>query len=117
VVPVIAMVLQLATSTIMVLLTVMMHGLGVALLGRAMQNEVRQEREHHVPSLSGRSFGFTLAQVLALAGLHGLQIWGYAFLYEAIGAVPKLETAVYFSTISYAVNGRNFSAEMRLSNA
>lgn len=40
--------------------------------------------------------------VLALAWLHGLEIWSYAFLYEAIGAVSDLETAVYFSTISYA---------------
>ena len=40
--------------------------------------------------------------VVALAGLHGLEILGYAFLYEAIGAVSDLETAVYFSTISYA---------------
>ena len=96
------MILQLTTSTIMVLLTVMMHGLGLALLGRTMQNEMRQERAHHLPSLSVRSLGFTLALVFALAGLHGVEIWCYAMLYEAIGAVADLETAVYFSTISYA---------------
>lgn len=96
------MILQLATATVMVLLTVMMHGLGLALLGRFMRSEVKQEREHHVPSLSMRSLGFTLALVLALTGLHGLEIWTYAFLYEAIDAVADLETAVYFSTISYA---------------
>jgi hypothetical protein len=96
------MILQLATATIMVLLTVMMHGLGLALLGRAMRSEVRQEREHHVPALSVRSLGFTLALVLSLAGLHGLEIWSYAFLFEGIGAVADFETAVYFSTISYA---------------
>jgi Ion channel len=49
-----------------------------------------------------RSLGYTLALVIALAGLHGLEIWSYAFLYEALGAVTDLETAVYFSTISYA---------------
>jgi Ion channel len=96
------MILQLATATVMVLLTVMIHGLGLAVLGRTMRSEVRQEREHHVPSLSVRSLGFTMALVLALSGLHGLEIWAYAFLYEAIGAVADLETAVYFSTISYA---------------
>lgn len=96
------MILQLATATVMVLLTVMIHGLGLAMLGRTMRSEMRQEREHHVPSLSVRSLGFTMALVLALSGLHGLEIWAYAFLYDAIGAVADLETAVYFSTISYA---------------
>jgi hypothetical protein len=46
--------------------------------------------------------GFTLALVLALFVLHGFGIWLYAFLYEGLGAVADLETAVYFSTISYA---------------
>ena len=96
------MILQLATATVMVLLTVMMHGLGLALLGRVMRSEMRQERTHRIPTLSLRGLGFTLGLVLALAGLHGLEIWSYAFLYEAIGAVGDLETAVYFSTISYA---------------
>jgi Ion channel len=96
------MILQLALATVMVLLTVMMHGLGLALLGRAMSSEARQERQHHVPALSIRSLGFTLTLVLVLAGLHGVEIWSYAFLYEALGAVVDLETAVYFSTISYA---------------
>ena len=79
------MILQLATATVMVLLTVMIHGLGLAMLGRTMRSEMRQEREHHVPSLSVRSLGFTMALVLALSGLHGLEIWAYAFLYDAIG--------------------------------
>ena len=96
------MILQLVTSTIMVLLTVTMHGFGLAMLGRVMQLEARQERMQHVPTLSVRSLVFTQALVIALAGLHGLEIWGYAFLFEALGAVSDLETAVYFSKISYA---------------
>lgn len=96
------MIVQLGIATMMVLLTVMMHGLGLALLGRVMSSEVQQERQHHVPALSSRSLGFTLMLVLALVALHGAEIWSYAFLYEAIGAVVDLETAVYFSTISYA---------------
>ncbi|MEK6636575.1 MAG: ion channel [Pseudomonadota bacterium] len=96
------MLVQFAVATVMVLITVIMHGLGLALLGRVMQGEVKQEREHHVPTLSVRGLGFTLALVIALVGLHGLEIWSYAFLYEIIGAVADLETAVYFSTISYA---------------
>jgi hypothetical protein len=96
------MIIQLAVSTAMVVLTVIFHGGGLAVLGRMLRGEVQMERSHHVPGLSLRTMGFTLALVLALFVLHGIEIWLYAFLYEALGAVDSLETAVYFSTISYA---------------
>jgi hypothetical protein len=96
------MILQLAVATVMVLITVVIHGGGLAILGRMLRGEVHAERAHHVPGVSLRTMGFTLALVLALFVLHGIEIWLYAFLYEGIGAVANLETAVYFSTISYA---------------
>ncbi len=96
------MIVQLAVSTAMVVLTVVFHGGGLAVLGRMLRGEVQMERSHHIPSMSPRTMGFTLALVLALFVLHGVEIWLYAFLYEALGAVDNLETAVYFSTISYA---------------
>jgi hypothetical protein len=99
------MILQLAVSTVMVILTVIIHGAGLALLGKVMQKELADERAHHVPALSRRSLFFTLALVLGLFALHGVEIWLYAFVYEAIGAINDLETAVYFSTISYAAIG------------
>lgn len=111
------MILQLAVSTIMVLLTVVIHGGGLAILGRKLRGEVQAERAHHVPGLSLRTMGFTLALVLALFVLHGIEIWLYAFLYEGLGAVEDLETAVYFSTISYAGIGfddRYIAPEWRL---
>jgi hypothetical protein len=95
-------IVQLAVSTGMVVLTVVFHGGGLAVLGRMLRGEVQMERSHHIPGLSLRTITFTLALVLALFVLHGVEIWLYAFLYEAIGAVDSLETAVYFSTISYA---------------
>jgi|EP01041_Mallomonas_annulata_P037747 hypothetical protein len=52
--------------------------------------------------MSTRTMLFTLALVVGLFTLHGIEIWLYAFLFEAIGAVTDIETAVYFSTISYA---------------
>lgn len=96
------MIVQLAVSTAMVVLTVVFHGGGLAILGRMLRGEVQMERSHHIPGLSLHTMGFTLALVLALFVLHGVEIWIYAFLYEALGAVENLETAVYFSTISYA---------------
>ena len=96
------MIAQLAVSTFMVIVTVIIHGGGLAILGRMLRGEVQMERSHHIPGLSPRTMGFTLLLVLALFFLHGIEIWLYAFLYEALGAVENLETAVYFSTISYA---------------
>jgi len=45
---------------------------------------------------------FTIGLVLGLFALHGIEIWIYALFYLGIGAIGNLETAVYFSTISYA---------------
>jgi len=96
------MITQLAVSTLMVIVTVIFHGGGLTVLGRMLRGEVQVERSHHIPGLSPRTMAFTLALVMALFVLHGVEIWLYAFLYEALGAVENLETAVYFSTISYA---------------
>ena len=111
------MIIQLLVSTTMVIVTVIIHGVGLAILGRMLGGEVQVERAHHIQSFSLRTMGFTLGLVLALFILHGLEIWLYAFLYEGIGAVGSLETAVYFSTISYAGIGfddRYIDPEWRL---
>jgi hypothetical protein len=99
------MAVQLALSTLMVLITVMAHAASLSLLGRLLRMEVREEQERHIPSLSLRALLFTCLLVLGLFALHGLEIWLYAALYLALGAVQSLESAVYFSTISYAAIG------------
>ena len=94
------MITQLAAATMMVLLTVTIHGGGLALLGKFLRLEARSEISQHVPALSLRTLAFTLALVLALFALHGVEIWSYALLFLALGAIGDLETAVYFSTIA-----------------
>lgn len=96
------MLAQLSVSTVMVFATVIFHGFGLALLGRALRGEAQVERMHHIPALSLRTVFFTLCLVVAIFVLHGIEIWVYAALYLMIGAIPTLETSVYFSTISYA---------------
>ncbi|MEQ1551222.1 ion channel [Sphingorhabdus sp.] len=96
------MLLHLTASTILVIITVLFHGTGLALFARILRKELREERLHHIPSFSLRSMFFTLGLVLALFVLHGIEIWLYAFFYLIVGAIGDLETAVYFSTISYA---------------
>ncbi|HQR88238.1 MAG: hypothetical protein B7Z44_04395 [Caulobacter sp. 12-67-6] len=96
------MIIQLAVATLMVLLTVTIHGVGLALLGKYLRLEARDEMSRHVPALSRRTLVFTLVLVVALFVLHGVEIWSYALLFMALGAIGDLETAVYFSTIAYA---------------
>lgn len=96
------MIIQLAVATLMVLLTVTIHGVGLALLGKYLRLEARDEMSRHVPALSTRTLAFTLVLVVALFALHGVEIWSYALLFMALGAIGDLETAVYFSTIAYA---------------
>ena len=45
--------------------------------------------------------------MLGLVALHGLEIAGFALAYLAVGAVPDLETALFYSTASYATVGVN----------
>jgi hypothetical protein len=97
------MLLHLIVSAGMVLVTVIVHGGGWLFWGGWFWIEAKEERAHHVPALSLRSLFFTLFMVGALFALHGLEIWIYAFAVQGDrGHSTALETAIYFSTISYA---------------
>ena len=96
---------QLIIATLMVLLTVALHGMGLLGLSRLLRLETREEHEAHLTPASLRGLATTLAMVLGLFTLHGVEIWLYALLYLALGALTDLETAVYFSTITYGTVG------------
>jgi Ion channel len=100
-----AMADELVLSTLMVLVTVAIHGIGLILLSKLLRTEAYEENIRHVPAFSMRSLFFTQVLVLSLFVLHGIEIWLYGFVYVLIGAIPDLATAVYFSTISYAAIG------------
>jgi len=98
---------QLLVSTVTVAITVLIHGFGLAALVRSLKvMKVRIAEDeavrHHV-ELS--IMGPVLLVVLALFALHGIEIWFYAIVYLGLGAVPDLEQAIYFSTITYATIG------------
>jgi hypothetical protein len=99
------MIYPLAIATGMVLLTVMIHGAGLLLLMRLLRIELHEEASLHLPTFSVRSLAFVLALVLGLFVLHGVEIWAYGVLYLGLGALPDLETAVFFSTITYSTVG------------
>lgn len=96
---------ELALSTIMALLVVSVHGFGLLGLGRWLE---RYESGPGRPFIEGplwRHALLTIAVVLGLFVIHGVEIWLYAALYLLIGAVSDLREAVYFSSISYGSIG------------
>ena len=96
---------ELALSTVMALLAVSIHGFGLLGLGRALEvYEIRAGRSYVEGPLWGHVL-LTIAVVLGLFVIHGVEIWMYAALYKLIGAVPDLRDAVYFSSISYGSIG------------
>jgi hypothetical protein len=101
------LILQLVLSTVMLLLCVAIHGLGLFNLSRVLRSETAIERLRHIKPLSRRGALFTMTIVLAMFMLHGLEIWAFALLYWLLGAVPGFEGALYFSAISYSTVGYN----------
>lgn len=89
----------------MVVLTVLIHGTGLSLLARVLRLERHEEIVEKIDPMSPRGVAVTLVVILGIFVLHGIEIWLYAFLYEAIGAVEGLRSAVYFSTITYGAIG------------
>jgi len=96
---------KFALSTVMLMFCVGIHGFGLFSLTRAMKAEAMEERLRRVTPLSFRGAVFTFAIVLTLIAIHGVEIWAYALLYLAIGSLSGLETALYYSTISYTTVG------------
>ena len=96
---------ELALSTVMALLAVSVHGFGLLSLGRGLELYERRARRSYVEGPLWQHALLTIAVVLGLFVLHGVEIWMYAGLFKLIGAVPDLREAVYFSSISYGSIG------------
>lgn len=99
------MLVELAISTAMVLLTVILHGGGLLALGRLMEMREQSTGQTRISPLSIEGAIVAVLAALGLLVLHGVEIWLYAFLYREIGAVETLRDAIYFSTIAYASIG------------
>ena len=98
---------QFAVSTVMAVLCVVIHGVGLFSLARALRTEAAIERLKRIAPLSPRGVAFTLGIVVAILALHGIEIWLFTFVYLGTGAIAGLEDALYFSTISYSTVGYN----------
>jgi hypothetical protein len=89
----------------MVLVTVVLHGAGLLILGQIMEWLERVRGQTRVSPISGEGAIVAVLSALGLLALHGVEIWLYAFLYRVIEAVDTVREAVYFSTIAYASIG------------
>lgn len=99
------MLLQLLVGTLMIILTVALHGAGLFTLDRVLGLEKRVPTRITVRLASPSGVLFTLVLVLTIFALHGIEIWIYALLYWAVEALPTLARSVYFSTITYGTIG------------
>ncbi|MEO0983360.1 MAG: potassium channel family protein [Pseudomonadota bacterium] len=93
---------NLALAALMVALTVVIHFAGIAALVALVR---RRLVSHPKPATVLRQGGAVVAVVLALFGLHTIQIWLYAALYLALGEFETLEAALYFSTSAFTTVG------------
>jgi hypothetical protein len=99
------MILELAISTVMVLLTVGMHAAGLLLMARTIKHHDLRTGRVRLQAVSVEAALLTVLIILGLFVLHGLEIWIYALLFHGLGAVENLREAIYFSTISYGAIG------------
>lgn len=90
------MLVELGLATLMVVLTVAIHGAGLHALAKLLRLEAREEANEHISPVSLRGYSITILAILSLFTLHGAEIWLYAFLYLGLGAVDGLREAVYF---------------------
>jgi len=99
------MLTELAVATAMVLVTVMVHAIGLLVLNKFSLVLARDEVRHDIHPLSVRGVAMIMVLVLGLFFVHGLEIWLYATLFLELGAIDGLRHAVYFSTQTYAAIG------------
>ena len=91
---------ELSLATLMAVLTVLIHLTGLAVLVRLLRSEHRL-----VTPVRKRPLATLLLASMGIILIHTVEIWMYAFLYLALGTLHEFETALYFSTVTYASVG------------
>jgi len=94
------MLVQLSLATLMVVMTVLIHLIGLATLMRMLRSHTRIFRKLTIMPLT-----LLLAATIGILAIHTVEIWLYAILYLQLGAFSHFEQALYFSTVTYATIG------------
>jgi hypothetical protein len=82
-------------------IVVVMHLAGLAVLLTLIRRGNADDRPRH-PALQA---GFIVLIVLALFGVHALEIGVFALAYRGLGEIATLEAALYFSATSFSTLG------------
>ncbi len=93
---------QIVAAYALVILMTLVHAIGVILVTKLLKLEDESLRAHR---LDIGAFGLLISMALGLFALHTLEIGLFALFYIAVGAIPDLEQALYFSTSAYATLG------------
>ncbi|MCX7363562.1 MAG: potassium channel family protein [Alphaproteobacteria bacterium] len=96
------MIANLALAGVLVGLTVAIHFGALLALMWALRASGHRLRAHEGAVRQGIAI---LVVVLGLVAIHTAEVWAYAVAYLALGALPDLETALYFSTTSFTTLG------------
>ena len=91
---------QLALSSVMVIVTVLVHLIGLNMVMRLLRSH-----SHFIRRLRITPLTLLLSASLGIFAIHTLEIWLYAALFLGLGAFNDFETALYFSTSTYAAIG------------
>jgi len=88
---------QLALASVMVVITVIVHLIGLNMVMRLLRSHGRFIRKLRITPLT-----LLLSASLGIFAIHTIEIWLYAAVFLALGAFSHFEEALYFSTSTYA---------------
>ena len=91
---------ELILATVTVLAIMIVHLFGLAILTRILRSHSRAMSEVRLLPLT-----LLLVAGIGIITIHTVEIWIYAGIYIALGAISHFEQALYFSTSTYSTIG------------
>jgi len=91
---------ELILATIMVLMMILTHLAGLAIITRLLRSHSRMMRRVRL-----LPFTILLGASMGLIATHTIEIWLYAAVYLGLGVFRSFEQALYFSTVTYSSIG------------
>ena len=93
---------NLALSAGLVVATVVVHFSGILILLHFLRRHGRKFYVHDSVLHQGLAVLFVMLSIFLI---HGVEIWLYAVVYFALGALKDFDTALYFSTSTFSSLG------------
>jgi hypothetical protein len=95
-----SLLIQLTLASVMVVVTVFIHLIGLGVLVRMLRS-----RSWHPLLMRVRPITLLLGASIGIFAIHTVEIWMFAALYFVLGAAADFEQSLYFSTVTYASIG------------